>query len=181
MKIFKHLLYITSIVLLLFWVLILASCNPSRKLHKALDEIAKHPIESAKYCADKYPPKDTLIKGDSVIVYDTLWGVYTDTSYVERIDTINNVVTKIVPKIITKTVTIIDTVYRENTARVEQFKLQYDKCESKYQELFLKYEKAVEQGFEYKKQRNKMRLWFWILVGAIGAYVGLRVRKLIPF
>lgn len=179
MKIFKHLLYITSIVLLIFWVLILSSCNPQRKLHKALDEIAKHPIESAKYCADKYPPKDTIIKGDSVVVYDTLWGVYNDTTY--RVDTINNVVTKIVPKIITKTITIRDTVYRENTARVEQLNLQYDKCESKYQELFIKYEKAVEQGFEYKKQRNKMRLWFWILVGAIGGYTFLRVRKLIPF
>lgn len=179
MKLLSHLLVWCAIALAV--ISILSSCDPQRKLHKALDELQKHPIESAKYCADKYPVKDTIVKGDSVIVYDTLWGIYNDTSYVDRIDTINNVVTKIVPKIITKTITIIDTVYRENTARVEQLNLQNAKCESKYQELFLKYEQSVEQGFQYKKQRNKMRLWFWILVGAIGGYTFLRFRKLIPF
>lgn len=177
MKLLTHLLVWCAICLVV--ISLFSSCDPQKKLHKALTEIAKHPIESAKYCADKYPPKDTLVKGDSIVVYDTLWGVYNDTTY--RVDTINNVVTKIVPKIITKTITIRDTVYRENTARVEQLNLQYVKCEGKYQELFLKYEKAVEQGFEYKKQRNKMRIWFWILVGAIGGYTFLRFRKLIPF
>ena len=166
------------IINFLFLLLILASCNPQKKLFKALDELQKHPIESAKYCADKYPVKDTTIYRDSV-KFDTLYmGEYVfDTAIVK--DTVY--ITKTVPKTITKTVTNIKEVYRENTARTEQLRLQYEKCEQKYQALFLDYEKAVKQGFDYRKQRDKMRLWFWILVGAIGAYTFLRVKKILPF
>ena len=166
------------IINFLFLLLILASCNPQKKLFKALDELQKHPIESAKYCADKYPVKDTTIYRDSV-KFDTLYmGEYVfDTTVVK--DTVY--ITKTVPKYITKTVTQVKEVLRENTARVEQLRLQYEKCEAKYQALFLDYEKSVKQGFDYRKQRDKMRLWFWILVGAIGAYTVLKVKKILPF
>jgi len=166
------------IINFLFLLLILASCNPQKKLFKALDELQKHPIESAKYCADKYPVKDTTIYRDSV-KFDTLYmGEYVfDTTVVK--DTVY--ITKTVPKYITKTVTQVKEVLRENTARVEQLRLQYEKCEQKYQALFLDYEKSVKQGFDYRKQRDKMRLWFWILVGAIGAYTFLRIKKILPF
>jgi len=166
------------IINFLFLLLILASCNPQKKLFKALDELQKHPIESAKYCADKYPVKDTTIYRDSV-KFDTLYmGEYVfDTTVVK--DTVY--ITKTVPKTITKTVTQVKEVLRENTARIEQLRLQYEKCEAKYQALFLDYEKSVKQGFDYRKQRDKMRLWFWILVGAIGAYTVLKVKKILPF
>lgn len=160
-------------------LLTIASCNPQKKLQKALNEIAKHPIESAKYCADKYPVKDSIIKGDTITVTDTVWGLVTDTVTDIYNDTV--FVTKFQDRVINKTRTVKDTIFRENTARVKELEQRYLNCEGKYQALFLKYEQAVQQGFEYKKQRNKMRLWFWILVGAIGGYTTLRVRKLIPF
>lgn len=176
MKLFKHLLIWCAILLT---IVALASCNPQRKLQKALDEIAKHPIESAKYCADKYPVKDSIVKGDTVTVTDTLWGIVTDTVTDIYNDTV--FITKFQDRVINKTKTIRDTIFRENTAKVQQLSLQIANCEQKYQKLFLDYEKAVKEGFDYKKQRNKMRLLFWILVGAIGGYSFLRVRKLIPF
>ena len=164
--------------LMVLFLITLSACNPQRKLYKAIDELQRHPIESAKYCADKYPVKDTTIYRDSV-KFDTLYmGEYVfDTTVVK--DTVY--ITKTVPKTITKTVTNIKEVYRENTARTEQYRLQYEKCEAKYQALFLDYEKSVKQGFDYRKQRDKMRLWFWILVGAIGAYTVLKVKKILPF
>ena len=158
--------------------IVFTACNPSKRLYKAIDELNKHPIESAKYCADKYPVKDTVIYRDSV-AFDTLYmGEYVfDTTVVK--DTVY--ITKTVPKTITKTVTQVKEVLRENTARVKEFEGKYLTCESKYQSLFLDYEKSVKQGFDYRKQRDKMRLWFWILVGAIGAYTFLRVKKILPF
>jgi len=165
--------------ILIIILLFLASCNPQKRLYKAVSELNKHPIESAKYCADKYPVKDTVIYKDSVTL-DTIFvgDVYYDT--VETKDTVY--ITKTLPgKTITKTITQVKEVLRENTARVEEFKLKYLSCEQKYQALFLDYEKAVKEGFEYKKQRNKMRLWFWVLVGAIGAYTVLKVKKILPF
>lgn len=176
MKLLKHLLIWCAIILT---IIAFNACNPSKKLHKAIDELNKHPIESAKYCADKYPVKDSIVKGDTITVTDTLWGIVTDTVTDVYNDTV--FVTKFQDRVINKTRTIRDTIYRENTAKVQQLSLQIANCEQKYQKLFLDYEQAVRQGFEYKKQRNKMRLWFWILVGAIGGYTFLRVRKLIPF
>ena len=163
---------------LLVMILGAASCNPQKRLYKAVSELNKHPIESAKYCADKYPIVEKYVKGDSVTVYDTLWGYYTDTLIIKDS---TKPLPKPVPKIITKTITIVDTFFKDNTARVTEFKLKYLSCEGKYQALFLDYEKAVKEGFEYKKQRNKMRLWFWVLVGAIGAYTVLKVKKILPF
>ena len=164
--------------LMVLLLITLSACNPQRKLYKAIDELQNHPIESAKYCADKYPVKDTTIYRDSV-KFDTLYmGEYVfDTTVVK--DTVY--ITKTVPKTITKTVTQVKEVLRENTARVKEFEGKYLTCESKYQSLFLDYEKAVKQGFDYRKQRDKMRLWFWILVGAIGLYIVLKVKKILPF
>jgi len=177
MKLLSHLLVWCAISLTA--IAILSSCDPSRKLHKALDEIAKHPIESAKYCADKYPVRDSVVKGDTITVTDTLWGIVTDTVTDIYNDTV--FVTKFQDRVINKTRTVKDTIFRENTARVKEFEQRYLNCEGKYQDLFLKHEQAVEQAAEYKKERNKWRLYFWLLVAAIGGYTFLRVRKLIPF
>jgi len=151
--------------------IILVSCNPQKKLYKAIDELQKHPIESAKYCADKYPVKDTTIYRDSVR-FDTLYmGEYVfDTTVVK--DTVY--ITKTIPKVITKTVTQIKEIYRENTARAEQFRLERNQCESKYQALFLDYEKAVKEGKEW---RGKARERMWLLIAVIIACVGWTFRK----
>ncbi len=215
MKLFKHLLIWCAILLT---IVALASCNPQRKLQKALDEIAKHPIESAKYCADKYPviPRvdsslylDSKRKIDSIISLLDTSKIITEkervalVSEIERLksirpdcDSICDPVYRLAAKeanrankfesnykaLLLEIKNIKPVVKTEiDSALTEQYRLQNIKCESKYQELFLKYEQSVEQGFQYKKQRNKMRLWFWILVGAIGGYTFLRFRKLIPF
>lgn len=176
MKLLKHLLIWCAIILT---IIAFNACNPQKKLHKAIDELNKHPIESAKYCADKYPIKDSIVKGDTITVTDTLWGIVTDTVTDVYNDTV--FVTKFQDRVINKTRTIRDTIYRENTARIKELEQRYLNCEGKYQALFLKHEQAVKQAAEYKKERNKWQLYFWLLVAAIGGYTFLRIRKLIPF
>lgn len=216
MKLLSHLIVWCAIALAV--LSILTSCDPQRKLHKALDEIAKHPIESAKYCADKYPVIpiiDSSLYLESKRKIDSITSIL-DTSKIiterERAELILEI--ERLKSIRPDCDSICDPVYRlaakeadrankieanykallfelknikpiikteKDSALTEFYRLKYIDSESKYQELFKKYHEAVEQGFEYKKQRNKMRLWFWILVGAISGYTFLRVRKLIPF
>ena len=132
-----------------FIFLILLSCNSEKKLQKSIKRLNDNPIESAKYCADKYPVKDTIIIDSTK--FDTLYvGEYIfDTTYVDKKDTVVKYITKTLPeKVITKTVT--KEILRENTARVEQFREQYISCEKKYSSLFLEKEK-VERDLKAMK------------------------------
>jgi len=58
-------------------VIFLGSCNPSKKAQRELEKAKKvldgNYGEAAKFCADKFPPKTEYIKGDSVLVLDTLY------------------------------------------------------------------------------------------------------------
>jgi len=104
----------------------LSSCNPQRKIQKA-EQVLKDADALAKICADEFPVKEVFIKGDSVLLFDTLYvgeNIF-DTVYKTFNDTVTRVVTKTLPaKIVTKTVRITDTIVKENTARIEDFNIQ---------------------------------------------------------
>ena len=104
----------------------LSSCNPQRKIQKA-EQVLKDADALAKICADEFPVKEVFIKGDSVLLFDTLYvgeNIF-DTVYKTFNDTVTRVVTKTLPaKIVTKTVRITDTIVKENTARIEDFRIQ---------------------------------------------------------
>ena len=89
---------------ILFLLIILTGCATQKKADKFY---AKHPELLALKCATTYPVKDSIIKGDSVILFDTLWETSTDTLISEPQVIIE---TKIVPKTVTKWVTIRDMV-----------------------------------------------------------------------
>lgn len=93
----------------------MVGCNPERKIQKAIQTL-KDADRLDDACAENFPVIDSIIKGDTIVKYDTLWGegeVKTDT--VETKDTVY--ITKILPsKTITKTVTIKDTIIRRDFA-----------------------------------------------------------------
>lgn len=152
-----------------FVLLIFIGCQ---SVQKATDYLKKKDA-LAELCADTYPVRDSLIKGDSIITTDTLWGLefIHDSTMVETKDTIIRTITR--PVTVTKVIRVTDTIVKENTARVEALQVQNGK-------LYEQNMKLVEQRDKFKEQRNKIRIWFWILVGAIGLYTFLKIKKVLP-
>ena len=148
-----------SLVVVVLTLCVLNSCTTQRKAEKFYK---KHPVELAKVCAEKYPVKDSIIKGDSVIVYDTLWGLETiiDTLKAEPI-VITKTVEKQVPKLVTKVVTLHDTIVRENTAKVYVLNSQIAKLELDKKELTVNLQLANEATKHATSQKNK---YLWLLI-----------------
>ena len=149
-------------------ILLLSSCMTTQK---ALDYL-KDKKELAQICADEYPVKETFIKGDSVVQYDTLWGQGdTDTLYQSVKDTVFVTVTKTLPaKVITKVVSRTDTVVKENTALVkalQQREQDYIYAAKKDKEQI---ETLTGEVNEWKGKAKK-RWWFmWLIVVACGVW-----------
>ena len=178
MKQLKEWFFLVAMVIMSTMLIVgcLSSCNPQRKIQKA-EQVLKAANALAKICADEFPVKEVFIKGDSVLLFDTLYvgeNIF-DTVYKTFNDTVTRVVTKTLPaKIVTKTVRITDTIVKENTARIEDFNIQLRN-------------KEIENGIlkadrDNWKVKAKQRLWwFLIAVGAIGAYTILKIKKIISF
>ena len=178
MKQIKEWFFLVAMVIMSTMLIVgcLSSCNPQRKIQKA-EQVLKDADALAKICADEFPVKEVFIKGDSVLLFDTLYvgeNIF-DTVYKTFNDTVTRVVTKTLPaKIVTKTIRITDTIVKENTARIEDFNIQLRN-------------KEIENGIlkadrDNWKVKAKQRLWwFLIAVGAIGAYTILKIKKIISF
>ncbi len=178
MKQIKEWFFLVAMVIMSTMLIVgcLSSCNPQRKIQKA-EQVLKDADALAKICADEFPVKEVFIKGDSVLLFDTLYvgeNVY-DTVYKTFNDTVTRVVTKTLPaKIVTKTIRITDTIVKENTARIEDFRIQLRNKDIENGIL-----KADRDGWE--KKAKKRLWWFLIAVGAIGAYTILKIKKIISF
>lgn len=165
------------LISLLVGTMLIGAMSCTNKIAKAKDTFDNNKKEAAEYCADKFPVKTEYIKGDSVLVLDTLYvgeNVF-DTVTVETKDTVYRTITKTLPaKVITKTITVTDTIVKENTAKAvyyEKLNIEKDATIAVLQSQFS----------DMKSSRNKFRLWFWILVGAIGLYTALKIKKILPF
>jgi hypothetical protein len=162
----------------LVWIILLLmiGCNSVRKAAKIFD---KHEPDAAIYCAVKFPVRDTIIQGDTVTTTDTLWGMELvhDTTVNKTMDTVTIHITK--PVTVTRTLTIHDTVYRENTARVTV--LQNANSELSRNVADLTEQRDNLQAFK-DRMRGKVHIpWWWLLVAAIIGGVAIKFRKLIPF
>lgn len=146
-------------LLLALTLCVLNSCTTQRKAEKFYK---KHPVELAKACAEKYPVRDTIIKGDTVTTYDTLWGLEThvDTLISEPV-VMTKIVEKSVPKLVTKVVAVRDTVVRENTAKTAVLNSQIAKLELDKKELTVKLQLANEATKRATSQKNK---YLWLLI-----------------
>ena len=162
---------------LLFLLIILTGCATQKKADKFY---AKHPELLALKCATTYPVKDSIIKGDSVVLFDTLWETFTDTLISEP-----QVITEIktVPKIVTKWVTIRDTIVRENTARVAVLGSQIAKLNEANRnlvelngDLSQKLVRISDERDTFKHERNKWRLRFFLLLFGVTILYGFKVK-----
>lgn len=153
-------------------ILLLAGCITSKKVKRYLNE---HPDTSAEYCAETYPVKDSLIKGDSVVTYDTLWGIEVmhDTTEVANEVKVPIQVIKFVPQIVTKTIKITDTIIKENTARVSYLEIELGKQVSVT-------EKKAEQLHTMTGKRDWWRQVCLITWGICLLYIILRLKTKLP-
>jgi len=165
------------LISLLVGTMLIGAMSCTNKIAKAKDTFDNNKKEAAEYCAEKFPVKTEYIKGDSVLLLDTLYvgeNVF-DTVTVETKDTVYRTITKTLPaKVINKTIRITDTIVKENTARIEDFNIQLRN-------------KEIENGIlkadrdNWKSKAKKRLWWFLIAVGAIGAYTILKIKKIISF
>lgn len=155
-------------------IFLLASCTNAKKATRFMNE---HPEVLAPICAEKFPVKDSLVKGDSVVLYDTLWGVKVKSDTIVTKDTVR--ITNTLPaKIITKKVYIRDTIIRENSARVSQLLNHIGNINKMVIQKDVKIADLKEQLSAMKKLRNKWRLWLLIAVGAAGMFTFLKIKKI---
>jgi len=155
---------------LLFLTVSVIGCATQRKAEKFYD---KHPEKLAEKCATEFPVKDSIIKGDSVVLFDTLWETFTDTLISEP-----QVVTEIktVPKIVTKTVVVRDTIIRENTAKVAVLSSQIAKLNEANRVLSEKTHELSQERDTFKHERNKWRLRFFLLLFGVTILYGFKVK-----
>ena len=159
----------------------LLSCNPTKKAQRELDKakqvLGANLTEAAKFCTDRFPPKVEYVKGDSVIVLDTLYvggDVVFDTLVTK--DTVY--ITKTLPpKVITKTILRVDTIKDSNPAALIAANATINKqiTELAFKDKEIAELKKNAEGWEKKAKR---RWWFLVLV--VGLAGGWILRKQIP-
>ena len=156
----------------LLFLLLLTSCVTPKK---AVDVLSRPKNESvlAELCSTRFPVKDSIIKGDSVVRFDTLWETYTDTLISEPQVIIE---TRIVPKTVTKTVVVRDTIIRENTAKISVLGSQIAKLNEANRILSEKNAEISQERDGYKDQRNKWKFRFFLLLAIVGFGYALKVK-----
>ena len=156
----------------LLFLLLLTSCVTPKKAVDVLSRPKNEPVLS-ELCAVRFPVKDSIIKGDSVVRFDTLWETYTDTLISEPQVIIE---TKIVPKTVTKTVVVRDTIIRENTAKISVLGSQIAKLNEANRILSEKNAEISQERDGYKDQRNKWKFRFFLLLAIVGFGYALKVK-----
>ena len=163
----KYLLIITLTILF-------AGCATQRKAEKFYK---KHPVELAKKCATEFPVRDSLIKGDTIINYDTLWGLeYRVDTLISEPQVITETKTVTVPKLVTKYLTIRDTIVRENTAKVAVLNNSNRKLAEINADLSQKLVRISAERDTFKHERNKWKLRFFLLLFGVGLLYAAKVK-----
>lgn len=163
-------------VIALFLLMLLMGCNPSKKAQRELERakatLAGNVIEAARFCRDKFPDKTEYIKGDSVVVFDTLYVGEVIFDTVENKDTV--FITKNLPgKIITKTVRVTDTIKIEDMAKL--IAANADLNDKIGEVAVLKNEVSeLKKNRDEWKEKAKKRWWLWLVIVAL---VGWNFRK----
>lgn len=152
-------------------VVFFSSCYTRKKATTQYGRaVATFPEIAADYCARTYPPKDSLIKGDTVTTTDTIYTggnvsfdttIVMDTKYITK--TIQLPGTKIIERI-----TVHDTIVRVSTAAV-------DLCAIERRNAIML---ATDKTKESDKWRKIAKKRFWIILG-MGAVMSLGIFALI--
>ena len=157
----------------LFALVLLTGCytlpKATRQHGKA---VATFPAIGADYCARTYPPRDSVIKGDSIVTLDTLYiggEIINDTTVLR--DTIR--ITKVVQlpgREVTRTVIRVDTVRLVNTAAV-------DLCRIQQGQAVAALEKEQARADKYRKRATTWMLVALGLLLAAGVWGYFKLRR----
>lgn len=165
--------YAIGVAFIILLAFLASGCT--NKIAKAKRTLDESPVDAARYCADKFPVRDSVVYKDS-IHFDTLivGDIYFDTIEVQCPDTVIKVVTKVEPKTIVKTVTQIKEVYRENTAKVEEWRLMFFDANKKMLNVIDKLEKVEAEKKIWKAAARK---WKWLLFAMVGFLIAWKFRN----
>ena len=160
----------------LFLLVLLSGCYGLKKATVQHGKaVATYPELGADYCARIYPSKDSIIKGDSIITFDTLWQdgeIHFDTIYSRLRDTV--FITQFTPgKTVFQTIWAVDTIFQTNTAAL-------DLCSIERGKAITLLEAKTAESDKWKKIAKK-RFWIILAMGAgiaLGIFVAFR-KKLI--
>jgi hypothetical protein len=131
-------------------------------------------------CAENFPVKDSLIKGDTTIVTDTLINTDTLETFEVIRDTVHHTVT-LPAKVITKTKVVTDTIIRQDNAKINALQDDIRARDKTIGDRDNEITKLKSDYEDMKGKRNKLRWWLYIIAGAAGLYIALKVKKIIPF
>ena len=166
-----YLIAATVVLLVVF-----SSCMTPKKAVDVLSRPKNEPV-LAELCSTRFPISDSLIKGDTIVNYDTLWGIEyrTDTLKSEP-QVITETKTIQVPKIVTKWVRVTDTIVRENTARVAVLGSQIANLNEANRILSEKNAEISQERDGYKSERNKWKFRFSLLLFGVGLAYAAKVK-----
>lgn len=156
------------------FIIILASCNPVSKAIKTLD---KNPEAAAIFCATRFPAKDSIIKGDTIIKTDTVENILVDTVQIlcppNGTETIKIKAACPPSKTIYINTHTSDTIIRRDRAAETVLSNALTASQTLVTKLQGQYE-------DMKDKRDKWRLYFFILLGSVGVYVLLKLKRILP-
>jgi hypothetical protein len=149
-------------------IMVFSSCNP---VNNVLNDETKSRIVFNELSAKGWCANDTTIinKSDTTILFDTLYTVDTNTDTVE----LTNIKEVVKTKLVTKTITIRDTIKSIVVDRSQAIALQNEVnlLKNRLADQNLKISEQVDEIKTAKKSKNKAWLYLWLLIGGIGIYL----------
>ncbi len=168
----EYIVQVCILISVIVGLILLNSCNPVKQVLK--DEGKMREVWE-KGVLKNWCSNDSVYTSDTTVLLDTLHVVESTTDTL-KVDSIIYI-TKTDYKTITKTVTIRDTTIV--TDRSKENLLQ--KEVSKHLDIQIKLKQDIvnieEKEKQARKDRNKWRLWFFILLGAFGIYLARKRLK----
>ena len=157
-------------------LLILLGCMTPKKAVDVLSRPKNEPV-LAELCSTRFPISDSLIKGDTIVNYDTLWGIeYRTVTRKSEPQVITETKPIQVPKTVTKWVRGTDTIVRENTARVAVLGSQIANLNEANRILSEKNAEISQERDGYKSERNKWKFRFSLLLFGVGLAYAAKVK-----
>lgn len=163
-------------LVIITFTILFAGCFTPKKAVDVLSRPKNEPV-LAELCSTRFPISDSLIKGDTVVNYDTLWGIeYRTDTLISEPQVITETKTVTVPKLVTKYLTIRDTIVRENTAKVAVLNNSNRKLAEINADLSQKLVRISAERDTFKHERNKWKLRFSLLLGIFGLLYAAKVK-----
>lgn len=163
---------ILSIIIL---AAVAAGCYNERKARSQFSKaVVAYPSIPADYCANTFPVRDSIVK-DTLITVDTIIdrSILTDTLIIEG-DTVRIVITKTLSgKIVTKTITIKDTIFQEGGKTAALLR----SCQLDNRSLISSLETRTSEYNKANRQANTRGIILLGLLLALGVWIYFKIKK----